>query len=385
LVASQEHYGNDIGRLADVLLKPDSINRRFVMSPSKKTPSGKDAERVQKDLSRLSVTRPAASLGTPTIGEDDAAATGDRLLVYGTDRGIKIDVKYQGDTLWMTQKQMSELFGVNIPTISRHLKNIFDEGELDPTSVISKNERTAADGKVYSTMQYNLDAIISVGYRVSSKQATQFRMWATERLKEMVLKGWSIDAARLKRPEENNRITELRETIRDIRASEANIYREVRSICAMCRDYDPQSENWRNFYAGMQNKLLWAITQMTGPEIIMQRANAEHPNMGLRSWANDNLRKSDVTIANNYLAEPEIKDKNRFATMLLDYFEDQLEQGRLVTMEEAEQKMNEFIKFNNRPLLAHVGLVKRSKADAHAESQYQIFDTKRRALRHQQE
>jgi hypothetical protein len=117
----------------------------------------------------------------------------------------------------------------------------------------------------------------------------------------------------------------------------------------------------------------------------MQRANAEHPNMGLRSWANDNLRKSDVTIANNYLAEPEIKDKNRFATMLLDYFEDQLEQGRLVTMEEAEQKMNEFIKFNNRPLLAHVGLVKRSKADAHAESQYQIFDTKRRALRHQQE
>jgi hypothetical protein len=153
----------------------------------------------------------------------------------------------------------------------------------------------------------------------------------------------------------------------------------------MCRDYDPQSENWRNFYAGMQNKLLWAITQMTGPEIIMQRANAEHPNMGLRSWANDNLRKSDVTIANNYLAEPEIKDKNRFATMLLDYFEDQLEQGRLVTMEEAEQKMNEFIKFNNRPLLAHVGSVKRSKADAHAESQYQIFDTKRRALRHQQE
>jgi hypothetical protein len=355
------------------------------MSPSKKTPSGKDAERVQKDLSRISVTRPAASLGTPTIGEDDAAATGDRLMVYGTDRGIKIDVKYQGDTLWMTQKQMSELFGVNIPTISRHLKNIFDEGELDPTSVISKNERTAADGKVYSTMQYNLDAIISVGYRVSSKQATQFRMWATERLKEMVLKGWSIDAARLKRPEENNRITELRETIRDIRASEANIYREVRSICAMCRDYDPQSENWRNFYAGMQNKLLWAITQMTGPEIIMQRANAEHPNMGLRSWANDNLRKSDVTIANNYLAEPEIKDKNRFATMLLDYFEDQLEQDRLVTMEEAEQKMNEFIKFNNRPLLAHVGSVKRSKADAHAESQYQIFDTKRRALRHQQE
>ena len=284
----------------------------------------------------------------------------------------------------MTQKQLSELFGVNIPTISRHLKNIFDEGELDPNSAISKSERTASDGKAYSTMQYNLDAIISVGYRVSSKQATQFRMWATERLKEMVLKGWSIDAQRLKKPEENNRITELRDTIRDIRASEANIYREVRSICAMCRDYDPQSENWRNFYAGMQNKLLWAITQMTGPELIMQRANADHPSMGLRTWANDNLRKSDVTIANNYLAETEIKDKNRFATMLLDYFEDQLEQGRLVIMEEAEQKMDEFIKFNNRPLLRNTGVVKRSQADAFAESQYQIFDQKRRAIRQQQ-
>jgi hypothetical protein len=341
-------------------------------------------ERVEKEVAKLPAGAPAVGSGL-IIGEGEDAVTGDRLLVYGTDKGRKIDVKYHGDTLWMTQKQLSDLFGVNVPTVSRHLKNIFEEGELDPISVISKNERTAADGKLYVTMQYNLDAIISVGYRVSSKQATQFRIWATERLKEMVLKGWSIDADRLKRSEENNRIAELRETIRDIRASEANIYREVRSICAMCRDYDPHSENWRNFYAGMQNKLLWAITQMTGPELIMQRANAEHPNMGLRTWANDNLRKSDVTIANNYLAEQEIKDKNRFATMLLDYFEDQLEQGRLVTMAEAEQKMDEFIKFNNRPLLRGMGVVKRTKADAFAESQYQIFDQKRRAIRQQQQ
>jgi hypothetical protein len=231
------------------------------MPPSKKVTTGKDGARVDKDLSRLPGA-PQSPGSMIIIGEGDEAVTGDRLLVYGTDSGIKIDVKYHGDTLWMTQKQLSELFGVNIPTISRHLKNIFEEGELDPNSVISKNERTAADGKMYSTMQYNLDAIISVGYRVSSKQATQFRMWATERLKEMVLKGWSIDAQRLKRPEEHNRITELRETIRDIRASEANIYREVRSICAMCRDYDPHSENWRNFYAGMQNKLLWAVMRL---------------------------------------------------------------------------------------------------------------------------
>ena len=247
------------------------------MPPSKKVTTGKDGAPVDKDLSRLPGA-PQSPGSMIIIGEGDEAVTGE---VYGTDSGIKIDVKYHGDTLWMTQKQLSELFGVNIPTISRHLKNIFEEGELDPNSVISKNERTAAGGKMYSTMQYNLDAIISVGYRVSSKQATQFRMWATERLKEMVLKGWSIDAQRLKRPEEHNRITELRETIRDIRASEANIYREVRSICAMCRDYDPHSENWRNFYAGMQNKLLWAVTQMTGPELIMQKGQRRSSQHGI--------------------------------------------------------------------------------------------------------
>jgi hypothetical protein len=347
--------------------------------PPKKGASGKDGARVGKDLSRLTGASPASG-STTIVGQGDEAVTGDRLLVYGTDKGIKIDVRYQGDNLWMTQKQMSELFGRDISVISRHVANVIAEEELPEEGNLQKMQ--IGTGK--PTTLYSVDMVISVGYRVSSKQATQLRIWATERLKEIVLKGWSIDADRLKRSEEHNRITELRETIRDIRASEANIYREVRSICAMCRDYDPQSENWRNFYAGMQNKLLWAITQMTGPELIMQRANAEHPNMGLRTWAHDNLRKSDVTVANNYLAEPEIKDKNRFATMLLDYFEDQLEQGRLVTMEEAEQKMNEFIKFNNRPLLLNMGSVKRSQADAHAEIQYQMFDQKRRAIRQQE-
>jgi hypothetical protein len=349
------------------------------MPPPKKTVPAREAANVENELNRLPGTAPNAN-SPVVIGQGDEAVTGDRLLVYGTDKGIKIDVRYQGDNLWMTQKQMSELFGRDVSVISRHVANVIEEEELPEKGNLQKMQ--IGPGK--PTTLYSVDMVISVGYRVSSKQATQLRIWATERLKEIVLKGWSIDTDRLKRPEEHNRITELRETIRDIRASEANIYREVRSICAMCRDYDPQSENWRNFYAGMQNKLLWAITQMTGPELIMQRANADHPNMGLRTWANDNLRKSDVTIANNYLAEPEIKDKNRFATMLLDYFEDQAEQGRLVTMAEAEQKMNEFIKFNNRPLLPHMGSVKRSKADSHAEGQYQIFDEKRRAIRQQQ-
>lgn len=345
------------------------------MSAAKKGPN-----RIEKDLSKLP-QRDATAPSPKVIGEGEDAVTGDRFIVYGTEKGIKIDVRYQGDNLWMTQRQMSDLFGRDVSVISRHVANVIEEGELPEGGNLQKMQ--IGPGK--PTTLYSIDMVISVGYRVSSKQATQLRMWATERLKEIVLKGWSIDSDRLKRPQENDRIAELRETVRDIRASEANIYREVRSICAMCRDYDPQSESWRNFYAGMQNKLLWAITQMTGPELIMQRANAEHPNMGLRTWFNDNIRKSDVTIANNYLAEPEIKEKNRFTTMLLDYFEDQLEQGRLVTMEEAEQKMNEFIKFNNRPLLPHMGSVKRSKADAFAEAQYQEFDQKRRALRHRQD
>jgi hypothetical protein len=348
---------------------------------TKKPPSQRDATGTMKGLERIGA--PSATLeGTQPslIGEDEDATTGDRLLVYGTDRGIRIDVRYQGETLWMTQKQMADLFGRDISVISRHIAGVLEDQELPEEGNLQKMQI----GPNKPVTLYSLDMVISVGYRVSSKQATQFRIWATERLKEIVLKGWSIDADRLKNPSEHDRISELRDTIRDIRASEANVYREVRSICAMCQDYDPKSEAWRNFYAGMQNKLLWAVCQMTGPEIVLQRANADHPNMGLRSWANDNIRKSDISIANNYLVEHEIKEKNRFTTMLLDYYEDQLDQRRLVTMGEAERKMDEFIKFNNRPLLKHIGVVKRSVADAHAEAQYLIFDQKRRAIRQHQ-
>ncbi len=303
--------------------------------------------------------------------------TQDRLLVYGTERGIRIDIRYEGETLWMTQAQIGELFGRDVSTISRHIANVFDEGELDEATSLQKAQTTS--GRPSSL--YNLDVIISVGYRVSSKQATQFRIWATERLKEILLKGWSIDADRLKRPQERDHFSELKETIRDIRASEANLYREVRSICAMCQDYNPHSEEWRNFYAGMQNKLLWAVTGMTGPELIKSRSDCNKENMGLTCWQHDNIRKSDVSIANNYLGQAEIKEKNRFTTMLLDYFEDQVDRGRLVTMAEADRKMDEFIRFNGRPLLTHLGSVKRDAADRHAEKQYAIFSERRRAIR----
>ncbi|ESX21678.1 MULTISPECIES: RhuM family protein [unclassified Mesorhizobium] len=304
--------------------------------------------------------------------------TEDRLLVYGTDKGIKIDIRYAGETLWMTQAQIGQLFGKTVSTISRHITNVFEEGELVEEGNLQKTQIAGATKPV---ALYSLDVIISVGYRVNSKQATQFRIWATERLKEILLKGWSIDVARMKNPESRDHLKELKETIRDIRSSEANLYREVRSICAMCQDYDPQSEEWRNFYAGMQNKLLWAVASKTGPELILERANADAENMGLTTWANENIRKNDVWIANNFLAGAEIREKNRLTTMLLDYFEDQVDIGRLVMMAEAEERMNGFIKFNNRPLLTHLGSVKREKAQAHAERQFEKFKEKRRTLR----
>lgn len=313
----------------------------------------------------------------PAVQSDDA--TGDQLLVYGTDRGVRVDVRYKGETVWMTQTQMADLFGIDVTGVSRHIANIIDTGELREEGNLQKMQLSPTKP---STL-YSLDFVISVGYRVNSKQATQFRIWATERLKELILKGWSIDVQRMKNPDGRDHFQELKEVIRDIRASEANVYREVRSICALCQDYDPQSEDWRHFYARMQNTLLWAVCQITGPEIIKLRASAKTNNMGLTTWPNDNIRKADVTIANNYLSEAEIKAKNRLTVMLLDYFEDQADQGRLVMMAEAEAKLAEFIKFNQRPLLTHLGSVKREIADNHAEKQYEIFKEKRRALRHQ--
>jgi hypothetical protein len=284
----------------------------------------------------------------------------------------------------MTQKQMSELFGVNIPSISRHLKNIFDDNELEQDSVVSKNEITATDGKTYVALQYNLDAVISVGYRVGSKQGTLFRKWATEKLVQFATKGFVVDAERLKRPDAHDRVAELRDVIRDIRADEANVYREIRRICAMCQDYDSKSSAWVNFFTQTQAKLMWAVTSNTPSEVIMSRTNAEHPNMGLVSWPQDEIRKADVEVAKNYLAENEIRELNRLTTILLDIFDDQLSIGRLTTMAQAEQLLDQQLKSLNRSVLTHGGAVKTEKAKAHANEQYRLFDEQRKLNRHAQ-
>jgi hypothetical protein len=303
--------------------------------------------------------------------------TGDRLLIYSTEKGVEVEFHYMGDSLWMTQSQMAELFSRDVASISRHIRNILDEGELDESTSLQKVQRSIGR----PLMIYSLDMIISVGYRVSSREATMFRRWATEKLVQFATKGFVIDAPRLKDSANADRIRELREIIRDIRASEANVYREIRSICAMCSDYDGSSESARTFYAAMQNKLLWATTSSTGPEIVKSRANAKLPNMGLQTWPHENIRKADVTIAHNYLAAAEIKEKNRVTVMLLDFFEDRLDQGKLTTMTQAEDQLNKFIRFNERPLLTNRGSVSRADANRCAEKEYTKFDAERRAKR----
>ncbi len=349
-------------------------------------PKGKRSKAIHdidRGLSRLEGKHPASSLPDHAdepvhLVEDEN--TGDRLLVYSTEAGVQVEFRYTDDTLWMTQSQMAELFGRDIASISRHIKNIVDEGELDEATSLQKVQKS--QGRPLTV--YSLDMIISVGYRVSSKQATLFRKWATDKLVQFATKGFVIDRERLKDSANYDRIKELREIIRDIRASEANVYREVRSICAMCSDYDGRSESARTFYSAMQNKLLWATLSMTGPELVRSRADATQPNMGLQTWPRQNIRKSDVVVAHNYLAEAEIAEKNRLTTMLLDFFEDRADQGKLTTMAQAESHLENFIKFNERPFLRHKGSVKRAEAEDHAYAQYEIFDRNRRALRQQQ-
>ncbi|MEJ0074039.1 MAG: RhuM family protein [Alphaproteobacteria bacterium] len=315
------------------------------------------------------------------------AETGDRFLIYGTNKGIRVELRYDGETLWMTQAQLASLYGVDRSVVTKHLANIYEDGELDEVATSAKIAQVRKEGSREVTRQvehYNLDAIISVGYRVNSREGTLVRKWATEKLVQFATKGFVVDAERLKRPGNQDRVAELREIIRDIRADEANVYREIRSICAMCKDYDGKSDAWHEFYARVQAKLMWAVTSNTPSEVIMYRANADHPNMGLRTWRGDEVTKADSEVAKNYLVEHEIKELNRLTTILLDVFEDQLELGKISTMVEIESLLDSQLKQLNRTVLRHGGVVKTKKAKEHAQAQYKAFNEKRRLARHAQ-
>jgi hypothetical protein len=308
--------------------------------------------------------------------------TESEIVLYQTEDGqVKIDTVLQDETFWLTQAKMADLFDVNVPAISKHLNNIFEEGELQKESTVSKMETVQQEGNRQVTRTrdfYNLDAIIAVGYRVNSKRATQFRIWATNILKEYIIKGFAMDDDRLKQVKKWDYFDEWLERIRDIRASEKRFYQKIRDIYATAIDYDKTSEQAQIFYKKVQNKMLWAVTGKTAPELIEDRSNPDKPNMGLTSWQGSIVRKLDVSIAKNYLNSSEIKDLNEIVTMYLDYAERQARQRKTVTMKQWSDKLDAFLKFNEQELLTHTGKVKAEVARKIAEERYEEFDSKRK-------
>ena len=304
------------------------------------------------------------------------------IILYKTEDGaVKIDTIFQNETIWLSQNSMAELFGVNVPAISKHLKNIFEEGELQKEATLSKMETVQNEGGRQITRNkdfYNLDAIIAVGYRVNSKRATQFRIWATAILKEYIIKGFAMDDERLKQSERWDYFDEWLERIRDIRASEKRFYQKIRDIYTTAIDYDKNSEAAQLFFKKVQNKMLWATTGKTAAELIESRSNPDKPNMGLTAWRGSIVRKYDVSIAKNYLKEEEIKDLNEIVTMYLDYAERQARKRRTVTMAEWSDKLDAFLKQNEEEILTHSGTVKAEVAKKIAEERYDEFEKKRK-------
>ena len=304
------------------------------------------------------------------------------IVLYTTPDGtIKIDTIFQDETIWLTQKKMAELFDINVPAISKHLSNIFKEGELQKEATISKMETVQKEGNRSVTRSkefYNLDAIIAVGYRVNSKRATQFRIWATNILKEYIIKGFAMDDDRLKQVDKWNYFDEWLERIRDIRASEKRFYQKIRDIYATAIDYDKNSEQAQIFFKKVQNKMIWATTGKTAAELIEDRSNPNMPNMGLTSWRGFIVRKQDVAIAKNYLKGDEIKDLNEIVTMYLDYAERQARKRQTVAMEQWADKLDGFLEFNEQEILTHAGKVKAEFAKKIAEDRYEEFDNKRK-------
>ena len=307
------------------------------------------------------------------------------LLYNMPDADGKVQVVIKDETLWCTQKAMAQLFGVGVPAISKHLKNIFEEGELVADSVISKMETTAADGKNYTTTYYSLDAIIAVGYRVSSLKATRFRQWATKILNEYIKKGFAMDDERLKQGTAvfgKDYFRELLERVRSIRASERRIWQQITDIYAECStDYDKNSPTTKDFYAMIQNRFHYAITGQTAAEIIYSKADHTKDHMGLTTWKNapdGRVLKSDVSIAKNYLQEKEIRQLERAVTGFFDYIEDLIERENTFNMAQFSTSVNEFLTFRRYQILPDKGKISAAQAKKKAEEEYDIFNRTQR-------
>ena len=302
----------------------------------------------------------------PPVGE---------IVLYRTEDGrTRLECRFADDNLWLSQALMAELFDVTVPTVNEHLKGIYGDGELDPSATIRRFRIVRQEGRrqvVREIEHYSLEAILAVGYRVRSPRGTQFRIWATERLREYLVKGFAMDDERLRNPPVEGSgvpdyFDELLDRIRDIRASERRVYLRVREIFALAADYDPKRADVGAFFQAIQNKLHFAATGKTAAELIAERADHDRPNMGLTSWKGEVVRKGDVTVAKNYLNHEEIDALNRIVTMWLDFAEDQARRRKQVFLRDWQDKLDEFLRFNERAVLHCKGRV--SKADANAKA-----------------
>jgi len=302
-----------------------------------------------------------------------------QIVIYQTEDGqAKVNVHFEGETVWLSQKLMAELFDIAIPTINEHLKNIFYTKELDENSVIRNFRITAEDGKMYDTKHYNLDVIIALGYRVNSKRATQFRIWATARLRDYIIKGFTLDDERMKQGGERTRyFEELLQRVRDIRSSERNFYQKVADIYATSIDYRKDDELTKKFFSTVQNKTHYAVHGHTAAEIISMRADSKKPMMGLSNFKGKYITTGDVKIAKNYLSEKELKQLNLIVSLYLDFAELQATNERPMKMAEWVRKLDEFLKLSEKKLLQNAGKVSTEKASEKAESEFAKYKKER--------
>ena len=314
--------------------------------------------------------------------------TGEIILYQTEDGQTRVECRFAQETLWLSQALMAELFQTTPQNITLHLRALYAEGEIVETATCKDFLQVRLEGSRQVRREvkyYNLDAILAVGYRVRSDRGTQFRRWATERLREYLVKGFAMDDERLKNPPVDGSgvpdyFDELLDRIRDIRASERRMYLRVRELFALAGDYDPRSKETSEFFQTIQNKLHFAATGHTAPELIAGRVDHAKPNMGLTAWKGDAVRKADVTVAKNYLSQEEISELNRIVTMWLDFAEDQARRRKQVFLKDWETRLNDFLEFNERNVLDNKGGVSKADADARAQAEYEAFAARRRAL-----
>lgn len=319
---------------------------------------------------------------TEIAADDDYTGAGEFIVYMAPDGRTTVQLRAIDGTVWLTQSQMAELYGTSVPNINQLISRVREDGEVSEATIKSELIVRFEGGRevTRSIKHYNLDMVLAVGYRVTSLRAVQFRQWATTVLREYLIKGFAMDDARLKNPAGLDYFDELLERIRDIRASEKRFYQKVRDLFAQTSaDYDSSSDTAQTFFATIQNKLLYAATGHTAAELVCARSDPDEPNMGLTTWKGNLVRKTDVTVAKNYLAEDEVASLNRITTMFLDYAEDRAAQRQQITMAQWVNKTDEFLRFNERNILNNAGKVSTEKAKQVAHTRYTAFDNARRA------